>query len=41
MKEYRCTHCNRLLLRGNYRGIIEIKCNKCKEMVIIKEEESR
>jgi phage FluMu protein Com len=37
MNEIRCPHCNKLLLKikGNYK--LEIKCNKCKNIVEIKE----
>ena len=29
MKEYRCI-CGKLLFKGKFKGIIEIKCQKCK-----------
>ena len=32
MKEYRCKHCNKLLFKGKYFGIIEILCNRCKKI---------
>ena len=38
MKEYRCTECNKLLLKGNFTGIIEILCNRCKKVIEIKAE---
>lgn len=33
MNECRCPHCKRLLFKGNFKGIIEIKCYKCKKIV--------
>lgn len=38
MKEYRCTECNKLLFKGNFAGIIEILCNRCKKIIVIKAE---
>ena len=38
MKEYRCTECNKLLFKGNFSGIIEILCNRCKKIIEIKAE---
>jgi len=38
MKEYRCTECNKLLFKGNFTGIIEILCNRCKKIIVIKAE---
>ena len=32
MKEYRCKQCNKLLFKGKYFGIIEILCNRCKQI---------
>lgn len=32
MIEYRCKKCNKLLLKGNFAGNIEILCNRCKEL---------
>lgn len=32
MKEHRCK-CNKLLFKGNFTGIIEIMCPRCKKMV--------
>lgn len=37
MKEYRCKHCNKLLFKGKYFGIIEILCNRCKQLNKIEE----
>lgn len=38
MKEIRCPKCNKLLLKieGNYK--LEIKCNKCKNIIECQEE---
>ena len=38
MKEYRCNKCNKLLCRGNFKGIVEIMCNRCKKIIEIKAE---
>ena len=38
MKEYRCTECNKLLFKGNFTGIIEILCNRCKKVIETKAE---
>ncbi len=38
MKEYRCNKCNKLLFKGNFTGIIEILCNRCKKIIEINEE---
>ena len=35
MKEYRCNKCNKLLCRGNFKGIVEIMCNRCKRIIVI------
>ena len=35
MKEYRCPCCNKLLFRAIATGKIEIKCNKCKKIVLL------
>jgi phage FluMu protein Com len=37
MKEIRCLKCNKLLFKieGSYK--LEIKCNKCKSIIVIKE----
>ena len=32
MKEYRCDKCNKLLFKGKFLGIIEILCNRCKQI---------
>jgi phage FluMu protein Com len=32
MVEYRCKYCNKLLLKGNYKGTIEVLCNRCKKI---------
>jgi phage FluMu protein Com len=32
MIEYRCISCNKLLLKGKFKGIIEILCNRCKKL---------
>lgn len=37
MKEYRCKKCNKLLLKGKFLGIIEILCNRCKQINRIEE----
>ena len=29
MEEYRCKTCNKLLFKGSFKGLIEIKCNRC------------
>lgn len=29
MNEIRCPHCNKMLLKGNFKGVIEIKCSRC------------
>ena len=42
MQEFRCKKCGRLLYKGDYKGVIEIKC-KCgcigryEKKIIIKE----
>ena len=33
MKEYRCTECNKLLFKGNFTGIIEILCNRYRNIM--------
>ena len=38
MKEYRCNNCNKLLFKGNFKGIIEILCNRCKKVIEINTE---
>ena len=38
MKEYRCNKCNKLLCRRNFKGIVEIMCNRCKEIIVINAE---
>lgn len=38
MKEFRCKNCNKLLFKGNFTGIIEICCNRCKKIVKINTE---
>lgn len=38
MKEYRCTECNKLLFKGNFTGMIEILCNRCKKIIVINAE---
>lgn len=30
MKDIKCTQCNKLLLKGEFTGVIQIKCPKCK-----------
>lgn len=30
MLEFRCTKCNKLLFKGQYRGIIQVMCSRCK-----------
>lgn len=35
MKEFRCPHCNKLLFKGNFKGKIEIKCGKCKHILLL------
>ena len=35
MKEVRCPHCKKLLFKGNFKGNIEIKCDKCKNIVLL------
>lgn len=32
MKEYRCEKCNKLLLKAQFKGIIEILCSRCKQL---------
>lgn len=34
MNSYKCEKCGRLLLKGKFRGRIEVKCNKCKQLNI-------
>lgn len=41
MKEYRCNKCNKLLFKGNFTGIIEILCNRCKKVIEIKAERQK
>ena len=38
MKEYRCNKCNKLLFKGNFTGMIEILCNRCKKIIVINAE---
>lgn len=35
MIEFRCKHCNKLLLKGNFLGFVEIVCTRCKNINII------
>ena len=38
LSEVRCEKCNKLLFKTeNIKAIIEIKCNKCKNIIIIKD----
>jgi phage FluMu protein Com len=37
MKEIRCPYCNKLLLKAEGSYKLEIKCNKCKNIIEIKE----
>lgn len=30
MLEFRCTNCNKLLFKGDYRGTIQVMCSRCK-----------
>ena len=30
--EFRCKHCNKLLFKGTFKGIIEILCSRCKAL---------
>lgn len=32
MKEYRCEKCHKLLFKGQFNGIVEILCTRCKEV---------
>lgn len=32
MKEYRCKQCNKLLFKGKFIGLIEVLCNRCKQV---------
>jgi len=31
IKEYRCPKCHKLLFKGKYVGVIEIRCKCCKK----------
>ena len=33
MEDYRCPKCKKLLFRGFFVGTIEIKCDKCNDIV--------
>jgi phage FluMu protein Com len=35
MNDIRCFNCKKLLFKGNFKGIIEIKCDKCKKIITI------
>lgn len=37
MKELRCPYCNKLLLKISGTYELEIKCNKCKEILLLKD----
>lgn len=38
MKSVKCKHCNKLLFKvENFKGLIEIKCNKCKNIIEFKQ----
>lgn len=32
MQDYRCSCCNKLLFKGRFLGIIQIKCGKCSKI---------
>lgn len=32
MIDFRCQNCKKLLFIGEYVGVIQIKCNKCKQI---------
>lgn len=32
MTEFRCQNCKKLLFKGEYKGVIQVKCNKCKQI---------
>lgn len=32
MIEFRCQNCKKLLFKGKYEGVIQVKCNKCKQI---------
>ena len=32
MEEIRCQHCHKLLFKGNFIGIIQIMCGRCKKI---------
>lgn len=34
MNKHNCNYCGRLLFIGSFKGCIEIKCNKCKQINI-------
>lgn len=33
INEVRCKKCNKLLFKGNFNGVVEIKCSKCKNIL--------
>jgi DNA-directed RNA polymerase subunit RPC12/RpoP len=33
-KEHRCPDCGQLLFKGKFSGHLEIKCRRCKKLVI-------
>ena len=32
MEEVRCKNCHKLLFKGNFVGVIQILCNRCKKI---------
>jgi phage FluMu protein Com len=32
MEEFRCQNCHRLLFKGEYLGVIQIMCGRCKKI---------
>lgn len=36
LREVRCTNCKRLLCKEKVRGIIEVKCHRCKTVTTVK-----
>ena len=33
MQEHRCTNCNKLLFKGDFKGVVEIQCPRCKKLI--------
>jgi len=31
--QIRCSHCNKLLFKGDFKGVVEIQCTRCKKLI--------